>query len=125
MKAPFSTYLTGIAPGLKELIAKLEDSYDYVSILSTDSKGFAVRVSRHAKTVQGKTMTTERGNVVRVAKNGLYSEYAFNEFEPSGAERMAAKIRKELDAQLQVLTMAGTDIVRTPCLPDEPCELFV
>ena len=77
MKAPFSTYLTGIAPGLKELIAKLEDSYDYVSILSTDSKGFAVRVSRHAKTVQGKTMTTERGNVVRVAKNGLYSEYAF------------------------------------------------
>ena len=74
MKAKFSTYLNDIAPGLKDLIAELAKSYDYVSVLSTDSVGFNVRVSQRVKSISGSTLTTERGNVIRVYKDGLYSE---------------------------------------------------
>lgn len=49
MNAPFSIYLTGIAPGLKELIALLRQRFDYVSVLSTDSVGFSVSISQRAK----------------------------------------------------------------------------
>ena len=44
MKAPFSAYLTSIAPGIKKLIDLLGNDYEYVSALATDSPGFAVRV---------------------------------------------------------------------------------
>ena len=42
MKAPFSPYLERLAPGMKKLIGILGEEYEYVSVLSTDSKGFAV-----------------------------------------------------------------------------------
>ena len=45
MNAPFSSYLTRIAPGLRELTALLRQRYDYVSVLSTDSVGFQVSIS--------------------------------------------------------------------------------
>ena len=77
MKAPFSSYLSGIAPGLKELVALLRKTYDYVSVLSADSVGFSVAISQRSKSVSRQTMTTERGTVVRVYRNGLYAESAF------------------------------------------------
>ena len=68
MKAPFSAYLNGLRGGLKELIALLRQDYDYVSVLATDSKGLAVRISQRARSVSSETMTTERGVVVRVCR---------------------------------------------------------
>ena len=125
MKAKFSTYLNEIAPGLKEMIAELGKSYDYVSVLSTDSVGFNVRVSQRVKSINGSTLTTERGNVVRVYKDGLYSEYSFNRFEPDRAKDMAAEVRGVLDAQLSVLAATKSEIYNTPKLDDEKQELFV
>ena len=74
MQAPFSNYLTSIADGMKQLIAILQEEYDYVSVLSTDSPGFAMRFTTRDTVVSESTMTTERGNVVRVRKDGLYRE---------------------------------------------------
>ena len=54
MKAPFSPYLMEIAPSLKRLITLLRKHYDYVSVLSTDSKGFAVSIGQRAKSVRQK-----------------------------------------------------------------------
>ena len=125
MKAPFSPYLLGIKDGLKALIALLERDYDYVSALATDSVGLAVRISQHAKAVQNETMTTERGIVVRVWKDGLYSEYALNEFDAAAPETAYAAIRGALDAQLAVLRATSTQVYDTPALPDEPLTLFV
>ena len=48
MKAPFSDYLSEIAPGLKILVDTLGERYDYVIALSTDSAGFMARVSQHS-----------------------------------------------------------------------------
>ena len=125
MKAPFSAYLSGIKPGLRELIGLLRRDYDYVSVLATDSRGLAVRISQHARSVASETMTTERGIVVRVYKNGQYSEYALNEFDPDRVEETAEQILKALREQQEILAATGTNIYDTAMLRDEPQTLFV
>ena len=125
MIAAFSPYLSGIASGLKKLVSLLDARYDYVSVLATDSVGFSVRISQRQKRVSRETMTTERGCVVRVCRDGLYSEAAFNTFDPERAEETASAICAELDAQLDMLRGAGAEVYRTPLLPDEPQTLFV
>lgn len=125
MKAKFSVYLDSLAPDIKNLVNELSAHYDYVSALSTDSTGLAVRISQRAKSVSNKTMTTERGTVLRVRKDGLYSEYALNKFENHNMKELAEHIKKELDAQIEVLKQTSTEIYETGILEDEPLELFV
>ena len=125
MKAPFSPYLAGIKPGLKALVDLLSGEFDYVSILATDSKGLALRISRHQKSVSDSTMTTERGIVVRVLKNGLYSEYALNRFDPERAEDAYREIVAGVEAQRALLQETAAAVYETPALPDEPLTLFV
>ena len=124
MKAPFSSYLTGIAPGLKELIALLKQRYDYVSVLSTDTVGFQVAISRRAKSVSRDTLCTERGTVVRVYRNGQYAESAFTGFDPEKVVETCDCICRELDAQLALLQECGVRAYETGILPDEPREIF-
>ncbi len=125
MNAKFSPYLDEIADGLKALIADLSKSYDYVSVLSTDSVGFTITASQRVKSIVGENLTTERGNVVRVYKDGLYSEYSFNLFDPARVKETSAKIRSALDMQLNVLKATGSKVYITGRLSDEPEELFV
>ena len=125
MKAAFSPYLLQIKPALKELIGLLRQEYDYVSALATDSKGLALRISQRAKSVSSQTMTTERGVVVRVYKNGQYAEYAFNDFDPTNPAAKAGELCAALNAQLAVLAAAGVKGYDTPIRPDEEQTLFV
>ena len=125
MKAPFSPYLEGLCPVLKELVDILGSDYDYVSALSTDSKGFTLRVSQRNKSLSNENMTTERGTVLRVRKDGLYSEYAFDDPAGETAESLAARAKSALDAQLALIRATGTTVYETGILPDEPLELFV
>ena len=125
VKAPFSPYLDAIAPGLKKLAALLGEEYDYVSVLSTDSVGFTAVISQRAKAVNHSTMMTERGSVVRVRRGGLYSEYAFNRFDPADPETTAAEARRVLDEQFALLEETSSAIYETAALSDEPCELRV
>ena len=124
MKSPFSPYLDSLVPKLKTLVEILGRSFDYVSILSTDSKGFRISISQRSKSVSGSNMTTERGSVVRVCRNGQYSEYAFNEV-PEQIEELAATILAALEKQFAVMELTGTKCFDTPLLDDEPLELFV
>ena len=125
MKAKFSEYLSSIAPGIKQLIAELGKSYDYVSVLSTDSVGFSMTASQRVKSISAKTLMVERGNVVRVYKDGLYSEYSFNLFDSENVAEKAGKIKEVLDKQLAVLKATQTEVYNTEKLSDEPQELFV
>ena len=125
MKAPFSPYLAEIKAPLRRLLELLGEEYEYVSALATDSVGFALRISHHAKSVQNETMTTERGIVLRVWRDGLYSEYAMNSFDPAAPEAAFETVRRALDAQRELLRKNGTKIYDTPPLPDEPLTLFV
>ena len=124
MKAPFSPYLTGIAPAMKRIVALLGEKYDYVSILSTDSSGFRMSVGQRAVAVANATMTTERGNVIRVMKHGLVSEYAFNNFDPDHPEKTAEEAAAAMDAQINILKMTGSEIYETDVLDDEPLVIF-
>lgn len=125
MKARFSSYLTGIAPGLKKLIDLLGKSYDYVSVLSTDSVGFSMSASQRMKSITGNTLMTERGTVVRVYKDGLYSEYSFNLFDNDDVDKLADKIKSTLDLQLEVLKATNAKVFDTAKLDDDKEELFV
>jgi TldD protein len=124
MKAEFSKYLGSIADGLKEFVSILREKYDYVSVLSTDSNGWTASISRAACSVSHRTMMTERGNVVRVCRDGLYSEYAFNDFEPGNARGAAEEAMEALDASLELIRDTHTDIYDTPVLKDEPGTIF-
>ena len=124
MKAPFSAYLTQVAPSLKELVSLLNEDYDYVSLLASDSVGFSVRISTRAKSVSNNTLTTEKGFVVRVYKDGLYSEYSFNEYDPTKVKETANEIKEYLNRSLEVLKITNTKVYETPILKDEPIELF-
>ena len=123
MKAKFSTYLTELSGSLKELIELLSADYDYVSILASDSKGFSIQASQKSKAITGENMTTERGCVVRVYKDGLYSEYAFNKPE-ADIKAQAARFKSILDDQLEIIKKTGSEIFDTDKLSDEPCTLF-
>lgn len=125
MKASFSPYLDAIAPGLRKLVTLLAARYDYVSVLSTDSVGFCLRASQRAKSVGHSTMMTERGSVVRVRRDGLYSEYAFDRFDAAHPEQTAEEAVRALDEQLALLRETQSAIYETAVLPDEPCELRV
>ena len=125
MKAPFSPYLTELAPGLKELIRLLEKDFDSVSVLSTDCVGFSVSISQHGKNISHENLTTERGTVVRVRRAGQYAEAALTGFDPSGAEETAAWVRGELNSQLEMLESVGVKAFDTPQTPDEEASLFV
>ena len=125
MKAPFSAYLSGIRSGVQDLIRLLRKKYDYVSVLATDSCGFAVRISQRSRSVSSETMTTERGRVVRVCRGGQYSEVALNHFDASSPASAAAEVEEAVERQRALLASLGTQSYSTPLLPDEPCVLFV
>ncbi len=125
MKAPFSEYLNGLIPYLRQVLSSLEEEFEYVSILSTDCVGLSVRSLRYSKSVGNKTMTTERGTVIRVSRNGLYSEYAITDLHPDKLEETIKNIKDELNAQIDLLLITDTPVYETALLPDEPLELFV
>ena len=115
MKAPFSPYLDRIVPGLKQLLILLSREYPYVSVLSTDSAGFAVRISQRSKSVSEKTMTTERGSVVRVWNVGP--------FDPDRPEETAQALLSSLRAQRDMLCAVSCPVYTTPPIPDEACQV--
>ena len=125
MEAPFSAYLNSLRGGLNELIALLRQTYEYVSVLATDSCGLTVSISQRSRAVGSETMTTERGIVVRVCRDGLYSEYALNTFDPADPAAAAAEIRAAFAKQKALLEATGTAVYDTPVLADEPLTLFV
>ncbi len=125
MKAPFSSYLQALKPGLRQLIALLRRDYDYVSALATDSRGLTVSISQRARSVSSETMTTERGVVLRLWKEGQYREYALDDFDPTAPEKAAEEIRAALEKQQALLDALGVAPYDTPALPDEEQTLFV
>ncbi len=125
MKAEFSEYLTQTAPAIRTMIARLQEHFDYVSVLATDSTGFRISISQKARDISSETMMTERGNVIRVYRDGLYSEYAFNEPDLAHPEAQAEAIRQALEEQIELLRLTGTEVYETGKLADEPQELFV
>lgn len=121
MKSEFSKYLASKQQDCSELVDLLSKSYDYASILATDVSGTTFSVSRSQKAIR-EAMLAERGFVVRVYKDGLYSEYSFNVFED--VKDIAEKIIRELDKQFEMLKRVKVDALKTPKIEEEETTIF-
>ena len=77
MDKNFSTYLEKKHDILKKLVEKLLEKFEYVSLLASDCQGQKVTVSDKNISVKDSEWN-ERGFVVRVFNDGIYSEYSFD-----------------------------------------------
>jgi|UniRef100_A0A7V3RDW2 TldD protein len=93
MRVKFSSFLTEAKPFLENLLKKLSQEYEYVSILGSDtfSKRYIVTTK---DTNIGDSSWNERGFVVRVYNGINYSEFSFNEI--ADVEEIVDKIRNDL-----------------------------
>ncbi len=121
MKSEFSRYLASKQQDCEVLISLLLEHYDYASVLASDVSGTSFSVSRRQKGIREVSLA-ERGFVVRVYKNGLYSEYSFNVFED--VQETADKIIRELDEQLAILSAVHIDVLNTPEIEEEIVSIF-
>ena len=92
MQVKMSNYLIEIKPKVVELIKLLSETFDYVSVLSTDVCGTSYRVGQRQTSV-GDYGFGERGFVARVYYNQTYLEYSFNEID--NVEELANTITKQ------------------------------
>ena len=76
----FSNYLKKKKNVLKKLIEELMKDYSFASVLVTDVSGKNYAIDRKSTYVLPSPIN-ECGFVVRVYKDGLYSEYSFNEID--------------------------------------------
>ena len=77
MDKNFSTYLDKKHDILKKVVDKLLEKFEYVSLLASDCQGQQITVSNKNISVKDSSWN-ERGFVVRVFNNGIYSEYSFD-----------------------------------------------
>ena len=124
MKVRYSSYLKEIDTAIVELQTQLNKYYDYVSILATDVKGSSFRVAQKQKSVSDYPFS-ERGFVIRVYNNGLYSEYSFNVLDEYHIEALVEKIKRLLDKQFKMIADHKYQIFETPKIIEEERELFV
>lgn len=122
MKTQFSAYLEHTEPALRRLIARLRNEYAYVSVLATDSGGTSYRVGRMNTGVNDYWLQ-ERGCVVRVYRDGLYSEYSFDRLADD-VEKQAEAIIAELNEQLAMQKELGLEQYDTVMLKEEEATLL-
>lgn len=116
MQVKMSSYLNAVKPKIKELVALLEQDFEYVSVLATDVFGVSYQVGQRNTSVHDYDFA-ERGFVVRVYQNDVYSEYSFNECE--NVTECANTIRNQLKSQLSLLEACGIEKMESPLIHEE------
>ena len=116
MQVKMSNYLIEIKPKVVELIKLLSETFDYVSVLSTDVCGTSYRVGQR-QTIVGDYGFGERGFVARVYYNQTYLEYSFNEID--NVEELANTITKQLKEELIALEELQISKMESPFIYEE------
>jgi len=88
----FSMFLESRREAARELIAELEQTYPYVSVLGVDIQARAIRVDRNSSTV-GSGRDTECGFVVKVSSGRVFFEYSLDDISGE-VQTLAAEIRE-------------------------------
>lgn len=123
MRVSMSQFLIDQKPVLKKLISMLSKTYEYVSILGTDSKGEKYNVQKNSVQVED-SMWTERGFVVRVHNGVNYSEFSFNEIDEKNLEQLAKDISLKVgnpfeDVQQSVITTNSYEVMEEETIKRE------
>lgn len=95
MKAVISDFLINSKPLIRKLIDMLSDSYLYVSVLGSDTRGKSYRVSKTVTEVKDIAFA-ERGFVVRIHNGVNYSEYSFNQISEESLGELVDEIKVKL-----------------------------
>ena len=128
MKAEISEFLNINKVHIKKMIDILSESYGYVSVLATDTRGKSYSVSKTAVEFNDYPLG-ERGFVVRIHNGVNYSEYSFNEISEDEIENIiediklkSGKISEEIPVNIYEIIeedeIKGSFIDEVEILPD-------
>lgn len=120
MDVKMSAFLQKNKKILKELVRKLSEDFDYVSVLGTDTKGTTYSV-RGSGTNITDSMWNERGFVVRVFNGINYSEYSFNNISESNIDKITEDIRASVYNQLDQIKKSSVNMDRYRLIEEENC----
>lgn len=103
-KIECSSYLMNKVDDMAELVELLNEDFDYVSILGSDTKGKTFQVTAGDMLIQD-YHGNESGFVVRVLKNGRYFEFSFNEWQDT--QSIYENVIKLYNEDLQIQKETG------------------
>lgn len=110
MKVKDSEFLSNSKELIRKLINKLAESYEYVSVLGTDTKGKSFRVSKKGIEVND-FMLVERGFVVRIHNGVNYSEYSFNEISENKLNSIVEDIKVKLNKISKDISVNSYEVI--------------
>lgn len=118
MKVSNSSFLEKSKPLIKKLISRLSQSYSYVSVLGTDTKGKSYKVSKTEISVND-SMLVERGFVIRIHNGVNYSEYSFNEIDEAKIETIIGDIKEKLNKVSKGIQINSYKVIKEDKIKDE------
>ena len=110
-----SKYLNERIGFAKQIIDELLKKYDYASILGKDVYGKSMRVMNVQKNI-GDTIEKQRGFVIKVFHQKIYSEYSFAKLEKDLIPSIIENVEKNLNLSESLLK----DPMKLSLLDDEP-----
>lgn len=111
MKVKLSSNLERHMPLMKTLVNRLDQEFDYVSILGTDVSSRINSVNRSGKSIQDSNWFGECGYVVRVHNGVNYSEHSFNELSEKSIDDIYEDILAVGKSKFQKLRDRGMSII--------------
>ncbi len=111
----FSPYLASRHELCRQLLTRLKDRYEYVSILGKHITGRTVRVTT-ASTFVGETQEKQCGFVVKLYNGSAYSEYSFTDITQGSIDGLEKAIIASADLPEELLEQHAD----MRCLSDEP-----
>ena len=99
MLKKFSSYLDSKHDLAKDLVEKLSKKFSYVSVLGSDCEGKQFHITETDVEIK-ESYWQERGFVVRVFANGLFSEYSFDDLDD--VKNISEEIIKSVDISDQL-----------------------
>lgn len=118
MKVAMSPYLMSQTQTLSRLVTELSRYFPYVSVLGIDSVGKQYAVQKVSIQV-GESRWTERGFVIRVYHDSIYSEFSFNEIPSGDLDHFIQEIRSRVQVPLEPGPL-GIHVARYPLIEEEP-----
>ena len=110
----FSSYLKQKKKVIKQLIDKLSNDYEFVSVLGTDVKAKNYMADRKMSMISP-TSITECGFVLRVYKDHKYYEYSFNEIKPNLIDKICDDL-KEMVLENKGIVDLGAKVIKEEAL---------
>jgi TldD protein len=120
MKVAMSPFLKSQTENIHRLVTELSREFPYVSVLGVDSLGKQYVVQKVSIYI-GESRWTERGFVLRVYHDSIYSEFSFNEIPSQDLENFIQEIRSRVQVPLKP-GLQGIEVAGYPLIEEEPVQ---